>query len=288
MYIQTGTDWYHSRCVQNCPKSPTNRHCAGYANWDQHLFNTPEFCCLVTLNWMSIDECLSPPENEEGEGEIIALSSNMQTQGFNNIEVVPFEATTTTSTTPATTSLPEGSCPPPYTHLQTYKSLSLVSVYLNPPTNTIGQIYKCKDNQLWVYCNVFEPAWKRVSIGGGSIHTDNGLLGWEKVDQEDGGICTTNGEEVDPSLLQALLAPARPSRPARPTALPEVEKAPPIPKGEQLQVSPIKPTSSRPKPGTMQVQQAKQEEGCWRSGIICDSHADEFACCTSCVNGYCT
>ena len=237
---------------------------------------------------MSIDECLSPPENEEGEGEIIALSSNMQTQGFNNIEVVPFEATTTTSTTPATTSLPEGSCPPPYTHLQTYKSLSLVSVYLNPPTNTIGQIYKCKDNQLWVYCNIFEPAWKRVSIGGGSIHTDNGLLGWEKVDQEDGGICTTNGEEVDPSLLQALLAPARPSRPARPTALPEVEKAPPIPKGEQLQVSPIKPTSSRPKPGTMQVQQAKQEEGCWRSGIICDSHADEFACCTSCVNGYCT
>ena len=164
------TDWPRSRCVQSCEPTPSNPHCAGFVAWNEHLFDTAHFCCQVTLNWLTIEECTST-----GGSEIIAMSGKDLVANASSVEGI-----SATNIEEETATVDD--CPPDYDHNEIYISGSLVTLYEN---EVVGYVYVCKEGSLSAYCNIFGPHWKREADGGGSIHQDEGHMGWEFVE-----ICT--------------------------------------------------------------------------------------------------
>ena len=170
----TGTDYYHGnvgrgRCVQSCEVTPTSvPHCGGIAPYNIHLFDTPQYCCQVMLNWLSIEECMSIDDDEtdlvtgkedeeaKGSGEMTASL----TSSLNNSQV---EASVESFENEIAVSNQKGGCPPEYVYTDmTYQPNDLVTIYIDPPINMKGQIYKCKDDvHLAQMCDIFPPGWRR-------------------------------------------------------------------------------------------------------------------------------
>mmetsp|Transcript_129 Transcript_129/g.300 ORF Transcript_129/g.300 Transcript_129/m.300 type:complete len:644 (+) Transcript_129:191-2122(+) len=146
-------NWIRSTCVQSCPPTTTNPHCDGYARWDQHLFDTAEYCCSVALNWQSVEYCIDTTHSY--------ISS--------------FTVDTTNNSGGG--DRPDGICPVEYSRRNDYVSKNEVTVYV---TETKGQVYQCKEGPLSQYCNLFPPNWSRSSFGGGSVHTTDSF-GWKLI-----------------------------------------------------------------------------------------------------------
>lgn len=73
--------------------------------------------------------------------------------------------------------------------------------------------------------------------------------------------------------------PNRPGKPAKPYR--------PKP-GIQAQQSPsLKLEEDQEEDESSPLIQVGDGEYCWRSGRLCESDADIFACCTKCINGIC-
>jgi len=162
-------NWIEGTCVQSCPPTTTNPHCTGYARWDQHLFDTAEYCCSVTLNWQSVEYCIDTKHN---------YISSMTVDTTNNS---------------GAGHRPGDNCTVEYSRQNDYVSKNEVTIYI---TETKGHVYQCKEGPLSQYCNLFPPNWSRSSYGGGSVHTTD-LLGWELI-----GDC----DENQVNLLQDLNA----------------------------------------------------------------------------------
>mmetsp|Transcript_5854 Transcript_5854/g.12865 ORF Transcript_5854/g.12865 Transcript_5854/m.12865 type:complete len:668 (+) Transcript_5854:100-2103(+) len=164
-------NWFESKCVQSCPPSAKNPHCAGLARWDQLLFDTAEYCCSVTMNWQPIEDCTDTGRSDD---YMTSLTVNSNTNGGGG-------------------GLDENGCPPEYSPSNDYVSFDQATIYI---TKTLGHVYACKDGPLSQYCNVFPPNWSRTSYGGGSVHTTDSL-GWKLL-----GDCEGNEvEEMEGSLL---------------------------------------------------------------------------------------
>jgi len=160
-------NWVGSTCVQSCPPTTVNPHCAGYARWDQLLFDTAEYCCSIALNWQSVEYCIDTTHNY-----ISSLTVDMTNNSGGGDR-------------------PDDNCPGEYSRQNDYVSKNEVTIYI---TETKGHVYKCKKGPLSQYCNLFPPNWSRSSFGGGSVHTTDSL-GWELI-----GDCDANQVNLSQDL----------------------------------------------------------------------------------------
>eukprot|EP00578_Thalassiosira_sp_NH16_P011951 CAMPEP_0181108838 /NCGR_PEP_ID=MMETSP1071-20121207/17848_1 /TAXON_ID=35127 /ORGANISM="Thalassiosira sp., Strain NH16" /LENGTH=389 /DNA_ID=CAMNT_0023192477 /DNA_START=236 /DNA_END=1401 /DNA_ORIENTATION=- len=158
-------DWMRSRCVQSCPPDPANRHCAGRAGWDAHLFDTPNYCCSAYINWMTVDECTAP-----SNGSTMGNSDSSGGGETDGMDALAYYGEGSTK-----------KCPPQYSNLGDYVPFDIVTIYIS---ETEGQVYQCVDGPLSQYCNLFSPDWSQTS--GGIVHTATGALGWKLAGDCDG------------------------------------------------------------------------------------------------------
>ena len=114
------------------------------------------------LNWLSIEKCMST-DNDETDlvtGEVESTGSGEMTSSMNNSQVeAPLESFENEMIAVSN----KNGCPPEYVYTDmTYQPNDLVTIYLDPPINMNGQIYKCKDDvHLAQMCDIFPPGWRR-------------------------------------------------------------------------------------------------------------------------------